>query len=49
MRFFGFVEIIAEKQENPLLDELSRSQIRYDLSSLQSYLKPPSITMNIFS
>jgi hypothetical protein len=32
MQFFGFVETIAERDQKLLLNDLSRSQIRYDLS-----------------
>jgi hypothetical protein len=49
MRFFGFVETMAEEGENPLLNDLSRSQIRYDLSWLQGYLTLGLISMNILS
>jgi hypothetical protein len=37
------------KAQNLLLNYLSPSQIRYDVSLWQSYLKPGSIVMNIVS
>jgi hypothetical protein len=49
MRILGLAEIIAEQNQNLLLNDLSRSPIRYDPSSLQRYLTARSIPMNIFS